>query len=233
MKKKIKNFIRKKALRFALKINEPGDVKKSVLNTEEIEALGLVKYGFLRDLGWWNSWSTQTIIAEDNSPLPWVTYSFIYFIKDKLNNDMTLFEYGSGNSTLYYSKLVKVVYSVEHDKEWFDSIKNDVESNVNIEFKVLDNTSGYEESVHLSRKSFDIIIVDGRRRVKCVSQGIKALNENGILVLDDAEREQYKDALKELTRNNFKELQFWGIAPGINYMKCTSIFYRKENVLDI
>ena len=70
MKKKIKNFIRKKALGFALKINEPGDVKKSVLNTEEIEALGLVKYGFLRDLGWWNSWSTQTIIAEDNSPLP-------------------------------------------------------------------------------------------------------------------------------------------------------------------
>ena len=34
---------------------------------------------------------------------------------------MNIFEYGAGNSTLYYAEKVSHVISVEHDKKWFEN----------------------------------------------------------------------------------------------------------------
>ena len=55
-----------------------------------------------------------------------------------------------------------------------------------------------------------------------------------MIVLDDSERDTYKEGIKNLLDNRFKQLDFWGISPGfISYNKCTSIFYRDNNVLGI
>ena len=82
-------------------------------------------------------------------------------------------------------------------------------------------------------QKFDIIIVDGRDRVNCCYQSLAALNENGVLVLDDSEREKYSDAIVFLKGKGFKELSFSGISPGLFYRKSTSVFYKANNCLGI
>jgi precorrin-6B methylase 2 len=80
---------------------------------------------------------------------------------------------------------------------------------------------------------FDIIIVDGRDRVNCCLQSLTALTDQGVVVLDDSERENYTEAIHFFQKKGFKELSFSGISPGLFYRKSTSVFYRAENCLDI
>ncbi|HMH32285.1 MAG TPA: hypothetical protein VK543_04600 [Puia sp.] len=55
--------------------------------------------------------------------IPWLTFGAIDFLKKIMNSDMHVFEYGSGGSTLYWSSHAKQVVSVEHNKDWFDTMK--------------------------------------------------------------------------------------------------------------
>jgi hypothetical protein len=55
--------------------------------------------------------------------MPWLTFSSINFIEKIIEPQMTVFEYGSGGSTLFWASRVKKVISVEHDKEWYEKMK--------------------------------------------------------------------------------------------------------------
>jgi hypothetical protein len=199
---------------------------------EERLLLNLRKHGYLFDIGWINSVGTNTITDKNNLPLPWVTYPFIHFIDSRLNDQLAVFEYGSGNSTLYYSKKVATVDSVENDQSWFKTIKQQMPQNVNLFYCEL-ITDGDYCRYSQQKKNYDIIIVDGRDRVNCCLQSINSLKPNGVLVLDDSERVEYTTAVNKLHENGFNKLDFWGIAPTVDYLKCTSIFYREDNCLGI
>lgn len=189
--------------------------------------------GYLDEVGWFNAFDTQSPIDQDNNPIPWVTYSFIDFIKGRLKKEHTVFEFGSGNSTYFYSKYAGIVVSVEHDKAWYDKILNTKPDNAELIFCELVRDGDYCRVPQKLEETFDIIIVDGRDRVNCCRQGVKALSERGVIVLDDSEREAYRDGISFLKQNGFKELSFSGISPGLFYRKSTSVFYRPENCLNI
>jgi len=189
--------------------------------------------GYLKDIGWIESFKNQLPMDKEENPLPWVTYSFIDFISDRLTNEMNIFEYGSGNSTLWYAQRVNSVTSVEHDKEWFEKIKNSMPENVNINYQKLIKNEKYSHFTSQSSEKFDIVIVDGRDRVNCILNSINSLNNNGVIVLDDSEREYYLKGIKFLLTNGFKKIDFWGISPGLFYKKCTTIFYKEDNCLGI
>ncbi len=53
--------------------------------------------------------------AIDNR-IPLVTFKSRLWLESYLKPDMTVFEYGSGNSTIFLSSRVKRLVSVEHDK---------------------------------------------------------------------------------------------------------------------
>ncbi len=78
--------------------------------------------GYLKEIGWINSFNYKMPIDLNSNPLPWVTYGFIDFIEERLNKKMRIFEYGTGNSTIWYADKVQTVTSVEHDKAWFEKI---------------------------------------------------------------------------------------------------------------
>jgi len=189
--------------------------------------------GYLNEIGWINSFNMMMPIDNRFEPLPWVTYSFIDFISDRLKKDMDIFEYGSGNSTLWYSKKVNSVTSVEHDISWFEKIKNNMPNNVDINYQELVYSKKYCHFSNNMEKKFDIIIVDGRDRVNCIKNSLDSLKEQGIIVLDDSERKSYKDGIDFLLENNFKKIDFWGISPGLFYKKNTTIFYKSNNCLGI
>ncbi|HMR18622.1 MAG TPA: FkbM family methyltransferase, partial [Sphingobacterium sp.] len=167
------------------------------------------------------------------NPIPWLTYSFLDFLDGRLHNDMTLFEYGSGNSTLFFAKHVKYVRSIEHDRAWYDKVKTSAPENVMISHIPMENISDYERAITLEPQLYDIILIDGRRRVACLKNAVDQLSERGVIILDDSEREEYSEAFTFLQERGFKHLPFSGIAIGAIHNKSTTVFYRANNTLAI
>lgn len=189
-------------------------------------------FGYLKETGWINSFSTGKPLDLNGDPLPWISLPAIAFLKDRLNSTMELFEYGCGQSTHFYANHVLVVDSVEHDKTWFDHINETKPVNARVTFRDL-STDAYENEIFSSEILYDIVVIDGRKRVKCCHTVIPALTEEGVIILDNSDREEYKPGIEYLKSQGFDEIPFWGMAPGHPENTCTSIFYRMENVLDI
>ncbi|WP_316807675.1 FkbM family methyltransferase [Pedobacter agri] len=189
--------------------------------------------GYLNSIGWFTAFDHQQAVDGNGKALPWVTYSFIDFIKERINKTQHIFEYGSGNSTIFYAEKAGSVTSVEHDKNWFDKVKGSSPSNAEMIYCELQRDGEYSKKAALIGKKFDIIIVDGRDRVRCCKYSLEALSKNGVIVLDDSEREVYNPARIFLKEQGFKELSFSGISPGLFYEKATSVFYKADNCLGI
>ena len=100
-------------------------------------------------------------------------------------------------------------------------------------FCELQDDGKYCRMAHNYSEKFHIIIVDGRDRVNCCKNSITALTDDGVIVLDDSERPQYKEAIDYLKSKGFKELPFSGISPGSFINKSTTIFYKSKNCLGI
>ncbi|MFM6976625.1 MAG: FkbM family methyltransferase [Sphingobacteriaceae bacterium] len=189
--------------------------------------------GYLADIGWIRSFDSRSPVDAHGEALPWVTYSFIDFIKSRISNQHLIFEFGSGNSTIFYAKKAKQVVSVEHDKAWFDKIKSASPANAEMIFSELETNGAYSQMPLSTGNKYHIIIVDGRDRVNCSINALPALTDDGVLVLDDSEREFYQPAIDFMKKSGFKELAFSGISPGLFYYKTTSVFYRNQNCLGI
>jgi len=188
--------------------------------------------GYLKETGWIESYLNKNPQTLDNLPLPWVTYSYIDFIVNRLDKNIKLFEFGSGSSTRFYSSRVNSVYSVEHDKAWYNKVIQNLPDNVKLEYRKLERGGEYSKSAK-NKVPFDIVIVDGRDRVNCVINSIDSLSTKGVVILDDSERSEYKYAYDFLVKNGFKFIDFTGISPGCFNKKCTTIFYRNGNCLGI
>ena len=189
--------------------------------------------GYLANIGWFTSFDNQQATDNNGEPLPWVTYSFIDFIKPRLHKNLSIFEFGSGSSTLFYAKYVKRVVSVEHDEAWYNKIVKNKAKNAEMIFSKLEPGGEYSKKAAALAELFDIIIVDGRDRVNCCMNSVAALTPAGVIVLDDSERPEYDKARAFLKEAGFKELSFSGISPGLFYLKATSVFYKTENCLHI
>ncbi len=199
-----------------------------------LRALGSMRFsGFLSRSGWWTAHALQLPVGPDESPLPWMTYPFIRFMEDRLSKKFALFEFGCGNSTLFFASRVGSVTAVEHDRGWYERFRPIVPQNVNLTYKELVSDGEYSRVALRSSRVYAVIVVDGRDRVHCIKHSLKALKEDGVFVLDDAERKEYAEAVHVLKGKDFRRIDFWGISPGMMDEKCTTIFYRKKNCLRI
>lgn len=178
----------------------------------------------LKERGWFKSYRKKMSIDKYGNPLPWFTYPSIDFLETKLDKEMEVFEYGCGNLTLWLAKKTKHITSVEHDKRWYEKIKKELPENTTLLYKQL-GTDEYIKSVGLNNKQYDVIIIDGRNRNKCMKEVVKYLKDDGFIILDNSEREIYQDGIKFLKKSGFKEVSFNGMGP-INVREwSTSIFY--------
>ncbi len=189
--------------------------------------------GYLYEEGWFHSLERQSPVRNNGDPIPWVTYSFIDFIQQRLTKDIRMLEFGSGNSTLFYAARVGKLYSVEHDLGWYEKTKSIIPQDVTLAHIPLAYGDSYSKYATNINEPLDIIIVDGRDRVNCAKESVGALSETGVLVLDDAERAEYAEAISFLQECGFRKIDFWGVAPGVFNKKSTCVFYRAKNCLNI
>jgi hypothetical protein len=194
-----------------------------------------LKRGYLGQQGWVESWYQKKAIDKNGEAIPWLTYPCVDFLNGRVDKEINVFEYGSGSSTIWFSRKVKKLVSCEHDQSWYEKVKNELGEVPNVEliYRNLDTGSEYEEEIKKQEKKFDLILIDGRRRNKCGINSIEALSENGVIIWDNSDREEYSEGTKFLTDSGYKKLDFFGPTPGSFRGSCTSIFYRSTNCLKI
>lgn len=129
---------------------------------------------------------------------------------DLFRKPINALEWGSGKSTLFFSSLLRQGsswLSLEHDPSWFREIKTTIEMHPSTRASIIHIqpdrpfdglTDGdfatfrnYVLSPVRTGSTFDFILVDGRARVECMAVGWDLLNENGVMVLHDAQRKEY------------------------------------------
>lgn len=155
---------------------------------------------------------TADIIGTNEEP--WMTRGSINWLYNYIINSkkkLKLLEYGSGSSTAYFLSLGLEVTSIEHHDGWLSSIKTKLPPNLLKNwtpclFKPKKNgcdegSDGeyYDDYVnHVENLGmFEIIIVDGRSRSKCIEKSIKKLNSGGLFIIDNAERTRYKKSIDD------------------------------------
>jgi hypothetical protein len=193
----------------------------------------LCKKSYLHLTGWIESLKRGYPCDQDGTEIPWMNYTVINILKERLNGDLSLFEFGSGYSTLFYAKRVHNVISIEYDKDWFNFIKERIPNNVSLIFRQKDIDGVYCRSVTEFNQEFDVVIVDGRDRVNCVKQSISVLSCRGVILLDDSQREKYQVAIEVALGNGFKALNLEGLKPTGSGIDRTTILYREGNCLGI
>lgn len=190
--------------------------------------------GYLLKSGWLKSMQAEEAVDADGNPIPWITYPAIDFLAGRVTPEMSVFEYGSGNSTFWWSRRVSKMISCEHDKEWYAYFQARVPANVTYLLRrAKGGSTAYIDEITNYKEIFDILIIDGRDRVQCVYNGLASLRYGGVIVWDNSDREEYKEGFDFLLSHGFKSLEFWGMGALATRRWCTSIFYRRDNCFGI
>lgn len=186
----------------------------------------------LNELGWIRSAEAEAPVDRDGRPVPWMTYPAISFLRDRTRPSFRVFEYGSGNSTRWWAPRVASVVACEHDRHWFDQVSKDLPENAVVMLRDVDSEA-YPRAAMEIGGVFDIIVIDGRRRVDCAHASLSALADDGVVVWDDTNRVEYAGGFTLLEQNAFRRLDFEGITPASVDLKSTSVFYRDRNCFGI
>jgi len=156
--------------------------------------------------------------------LPWFSYGAIDFLSDFLRPEMTVFEFGSGGSTIFFASRCASVVSVEDSESWSRSVRErlvrDGLRNATIRACPFDfdRTLGFEQSDYLAQvreDSYDVIVVDGadndyKIRPICFRAAEDQIKPGGIIVVDDSWR--YQELREENRADRFSVFETVGPA---------------------
>lgn len=196
-------------------------------------AWSLLTQGPLKSDGWLRSFRDGRSVDAAGNPLPWLTYPAIELLARAARPDWQVFEYGCGESTLWWAARVAKVVSCEHDADWAAKIRARAPAHVELLHVPLDGSDAYAGTAARWPGRFDVVVIDGRRRVRCAEAALVALHPRGVIVWDNSEREEYREGYARLAAVGFRKVPFIGMIPIFNQKSETGIFYRNGNVLGL
>ncbi|MCT7528301.1 hypothetical protein N5T79_04030 [Aliarcobacter cryaerophilus] len=191
-----------------------------------------IKYGQFNSIKDWEC------IDGLGKSIPWYTYPAIEYLNNLDFSTKSILEFGSGSSSIFWAKKCLKVTSIEHNKVWYEKVKQNLVLNQTIFF--MEDSAEYENFIYKFNTKFDVIIIDGIRRKECakaVVNYINSLNEiykegNYMIILDNSD--WYKNTAEILRKElNLIEIDFHGFGPINNYTWTTSIFLSRDFNFDL
>lgn len=184
---------------------------------------------------------------------PLIPFEAAQWLDNFLTRDMTVFEYGSGGSTLFIAQRVKKIITVEHHPKWYQIISQLLKekniSNCQYLFKkpqpsennpldpknpqhYFSNPRGknlifkeYCKSIESYPDNFfDLVFIDGRARASCILHARRKIRKGGFLFLDDSNRKNYPRGIALL--KGWKRKDFLGPKPYVQQAAQASIWQR-------
>lgn len=186
--------------------------------------------GYLFQVGWIESRTQRIALDFFKKPIPWFTYPAISFLEDRVRREWRVLEFGAGMGTIWWCGKVNEVVAVEHDAAWATQVSSQCVARV--VHTVSDSIEAYLHPV-IDSGPYDVIVVDGLHRNECLAIAPQLLTIDGVIVLDDAQREEYNQGKRMLRELGFRILELRGPQPVSKHPGCTAIIYRAGNVLGL
>lgn len=187
-----------------------------------------------RDFGpWCESFRPERSPVRDR--VPWITFGCYRHLERTLKAGARVFEYGAGGSTLFFLDRGCTVTTVEHDAAWLDRVRDQIRPGAPWTFHHVSPCPATEQDrdylswfpryrglsfrpyVHVLDDyppgSFDVIMVDGRARGPCLALASRLVAADGLLVLDNSERQRYAAAIAAVERDGWRASHFHGPGP--------------------
>jgi precorrin-6B methylase 2 len=161
-----------------------------------------------------------------------MAFRAVAWLRRYLQPTMRVFEYGSGGSTVFFASRAGSVVSIEHDPEWYRRTEERLRSLEleNCTYVLQPPEPGASERFASSDPAFldmnfetyvktidaypdghfDLVSVDGRARTACVLEAVAKVRSDGFLLLDDADRAEYAEAVNALAP--YPRIDYAGIA---------------------
>ncbi len=193
--------------------------------------INMIQSEYLRRHGFFN----DTVTDGEGNPVPWMSLPAIDLLKDRVPQGIFVFEYGCGYGTLWWSTRARKVVSVEHDAKWLCTITPQLPSNAHIIHKELEYGGEYAKTI-LSMKGvhMDIVVIDGRDRQNCTKYVLDVVDENTVIVFDNADIPEYAEAIAMIKAAGYKDLPLRGpVHINIYGEDTTTIFYKQKNCLKL
>ena len=193
--------------------------------------IGPIRFAYLS--GYWRSSFKRAAVTKSGSPLPWYTYPAIDFLKFRNYQDKRVLEFGGGQSTLWWAEHAESVVTLEGDEQWFNDIKQGMPSNVSLHYVSMQNR---EENViavngvlkQYPQAKYDVIVIDGLYRFEMIEIALKHLNNDGVIICDNAEGYNFCEGFKG---SGLQRVDFFGNAPGTVLPHCTCLYFAQNSFI--
>lgn len=172
------------------------------------------------DLGQWRSMKQRIPVDAAGTPVPWYTYPAIEYLSRLDMSDKSVFEWGAGNSSLFWARRAREVVSIEHNRSWFEIVEKRRLDNQKI--FLLERKDDYIQAVLRQSKRFDVIVIDGEYRYSCSQNAVRCLAESCLVILDNSD--WYPRTAKTLREYGLNQIDFSGFGPVNGYTWTTSLF---------
>jgi hypothetical protein len=185
----------------------------------------------LIELGWFKSFRRRSPVDRAGEPIPWWTYSAIAFLADRLPRSSRVLEFGCGNSTIWLSRRVREIVSVENDHAWAERVSSRLPPNARV--VLTDSLETWAAQVDSELGKFDVVIVDAGNRLECAKHACPLLCEDGVVIWDNTDGPDWQQIRGLLRTQGFAEVSFLGMVPQEICLSRTTVFYRENNCLGI
>lgn len=203
--------------------NKKANSNNSASYLENINKIIADEYGFI------NSVNNEVPVDKNNNPIPLYTYPAIEYLNSLDFTGKKIFEFGSGQSTLYWLGQGADVVSVENNQKWVDKLSPVLKNFPNHQYIFADKADDYINSVNkFADCYFDLIIIDGIfSRYLCAKNSISKIKKDGLVILDNSD--WYPNTAKFLKENlDFIQVDFYGLRPSRPEAAVTSLFFSRS-----
>lgn len=124
-------------------------------------------------------------LGRDGSPIPWYTYPAVAFVSMIDFSEARVCEFGGGQSTLWWAKRAKSVFTVDDDPAWYDRLAERLGAQANVEV-VLETDPDRYAAAPVGRQ-FDVVVGDGGPRAWCAEVALQIVASDGLVIVDNSE----------------------------------------------
>jgi hypothetical protein len=139
---------------------------------------------------------------------------------------LAVLEWGSGGSTAHFTEVLRahgVAYewlAIEYNRAWHGIVSERTRDDPRTRVVLFDVGNDKLKQRHTPMDeyiaypaslggTFDIVVVDGRKRRRCLLAATDLLTEGGLAILHDAQRPYYQCAFDAYTAGGFIDMQVW------------------------
>lgn len=135
--------------------------------------------------------------------VPWLPFAAIDLLRKLLSDKTRYWEWGCGGSTIFALNCKAIVFSVEHKIYWYQLIRQ-CASRAQLFLEPDTEAESYSRRINDQSGLFDIILVDGRQRNRCIDAAISRLEPGGTMILDNSDRDRYRRGIIRLEQAGFQ-----------------------------